>query len=50
MPSEKSPYLYDLRVIQRNLEKGLISQKEYEKLLADLEDAKGNVAPDEGEE
>jgi hypothetical protein len=50
MPTEKSPYIYDLRVIQRNLERGLITQKEYEKLLADLEDRKDNVAEPEGEE
>lgn len=51
MPQEKNPYLYDVRTLQRNLEKGLITQKEYDKVLADLADMKDNVAEtEEGED
>lgn len=46
MPTDKKDFLYDSRVLLRNLEKGAISQKEYDKFMADLEDVKNNVAKD----
>ncbi len=47
---EKNDVLYDIRVLKRNLEKGAISQKEYDKFLVDLEDAAPNVAKQEPDE
>jgi len=34
--------VFDVRILERNLEKGLISREEYEKYLQALDDAEGN--------
>jgi len=34
--------LVDKRIIERNIEKGLISQEQYEQHLADLDDREGS--------
>lgn len=40
--------LYDRRVVERNIKKGLVSRKDYEKWLKSLPDASTNMAsPDE---
>ncbi len=41
--------LFDVRILERNLQKGLITQEEYEKHLADLDDAEENAAVIEAE-
>jgi len=44
----KNPRLFDRRVVERNIKKGLITRKDYEKYLKSLEDMAGNIAsPDE---
>ena len=47
----KNLRLYDRRTIERNIKKGLITRKDYEKFLKSLEDAKekgvmGSEVPD----
>jgi len=37
--SEKSAKLFDLRIVERNIQKGLVSRKEYEEYLAGLDDS-----------
>lgn len=37
--SDKNPKLYDLRVVERNIQKGLITRKEYEEYLSKLDDS-----------
>ena len=51
----KNLRLYDRRTIERNIKKGLITRKDYEKFLKSLEDAKekgviGEEAPDLADE
>jgi len=41
----KDVRLFDLRTIERNIKRGLITRKEYERHLKSLPDASGNVAP-----
>lgn len=41
--------LFDVRVLERNLQKGLITEEEYEKHLADLEDVEENATVIEAE-
>jgi hypothetical protein len=41
--------LFDVRILERNLSKGLITQQEYEKYLDDLDDAEENAAVIEAE-
>jgi hypothetical protein len=36
---------YDLRTLERNFKRGILSRKEYEKHLKSLPDAKDKVAP-----
>ncbi|HEY8429813.1 MAG TPA: hypothetical protein VIL20_15620 [Sandaracinaceae bacterium] len=36
-------FLIDRRVVQRNIAKGLVDAKEYEKYLAELPDVQGNA-------
>jgi hypothetical protein len=44
----KNPRLFDRRVVERNIKKGLITRKDYEKHLKSLADTAGNIAsPDE---
>jgi hypothetical protein len=47
----KNPRLFDRRVVERNIKKGLITRKDYEKHLKSLADVAGNIAsPDERQE
>jgi hypothetical protein len=39
------PRLFDLRNVERNIKRGLITRKDYEKYLKSLEDAKDKIAP-----
>ncbi len=41
--------IYDVRILERNLAKGLLSREDYEKHLAELEDAEGNSVKLEAE-
>jgi hypothetical protein len=44
----KNPRLFDRRVVERNIKKGLVTRKDYEKHLKALADVAGNIAsPDE---
>jgi hypothetical protein len=44
----KNPRLFDRRVVERNIKKGLITRKDYEKHLKSLSDVATNIAsPDE---
>jgi len=38
-------FLLDKRVVGRNIEKGLVDKKEYQKALKSLADAEGNAEP-----
>jgi hypothetical protein len=40
----KNPRLFDRRVVERNIKKGLITRKDYEKHLKALSDVAGNIA------
>ena len=53
MATRDDSKLYDVRTLERNLRKGLISKKEYEKYLKALPDREANAAiskPDESKE
>jgi len=41
-------HVYDTRILERNLKRGLISRKDYEKFLKTLPDSKDKVKPPEG--
>jgi len=44
----KNPKLFDRRIVERNIKKGLITRKDYDKHLKALADVAGNIAaPDE---
>jgi hypothetical protein len=45
----KDARLFDIRTVERNIKRGLINRKEYERFLKALPDATGNVAPPESE-
>jgi hypothetical protein len=45
----KDARLFDTRTVERNIKRGLITRKEYERFLKSLPDAGGNVAPAESE-
>jgi hypothetical protein len=45
----KDVHLFDLRTVERNIKRGLITRKEYERFLKSVPDAAGNVAPAETE-
>ena len=47
--SEKDKKLFDRRVVERNIDKGLITREEYEEHLESLEDAEDNAEPIEAE-
>jgi hypothetical protein len=40
----KDARLFDLRTVERNIKRGLITRKEYERFLKSLEDASAKVA------
>ena len=40
----KNPRLFDRRIVERNIKKGLITRKDYEKHLKSLADVAGNIA------
>lgn len=42
---EKSPRLFDSRTIERNIRKGLITRKDYDKYLKSLPDVTDKIAP-----
>lgn len=42
--TEKNPKLFDLRVVERNIEKGLITRDEYQAHLDGLADSQDNAA------
>ena len=43
----KNVRLFDRRVVERNIKKGLITRKDYEKHLKSLSDVGGNIASPE---
>jgi hypothetical protein len=43
----KDPRLFDVRIVERNIKRGLITRKEYERLLKSLDDVAGKVAEPE---
>ena len=45
MSKKFDPALFDQRVVLRNLEKGLIKQKEYDAYLAKLQDLEEQASP-----
>jgi hypothetical protein len=45
----KDVRLFDLRTIERNIKRGLITRKEYERFLKSLPDAAEKIAPSEAE-
>jgi hypothetical protein len=45
----KDARLFDTRTIERNIKRGIITRKEYERFLKALPDAATNVAPAEAE-
>ena len=42
--------LYDVRLMERHLRKGILTQKDIEKYMKSLPDRKDNVATDSGED
>ena len=49
--SDKNPVrIYDVRTLERNLRRGLLSKKDYEKFLKSLPDRSDNAAPVRPEE
>jgi hypothetical protein len=46
-----SPALFDRRIVERNIKRGLTTRKDYEKYLKSLPDVAGNIkSPDEGQQ
>jgi len=45
----KDARLFDTRTVERNIKRGIITRKEYERFLKSLADAAPNVAPAETE-
>ena len=45
----KDVRLFDLRTVERNIKRGLITRKEYERHLKSLRDASDNVSPPEAD-
>lgn len=43
----KNVRLFDRRVVERNIKKGLTTRKDYERYLKSLEDRQGNILPPE---
>ncbi len=46
----KDPRLFDLRVVERNIKRGLVTRKEHERFLKSLPDVADKVAPAEPDE
>jgi hypothetical protein len=44
-PDAKNPRLFDVRTVERNIKKGLITRKDYEKFLKSLNDSSEKVVP-----
>jgi hypothetical protein len=42
------PHNYDTRTVERNIKRGVISRKDYEKFLKSIPDSKDKVRPPEG--
>jgi hypothetical protein len=40
----RNPRLFDRRIVERNIKKGLLSRKDYEKHLKSLPDVASNIA------
>lgn len=49
MPADKKDRLFDVRTVERNIEKGLITREEYNEYLESLEDASDKSAVIEAE-
>ncbi len=49
MSDTKNERLFDRRVVERNIAKGLITREEYQEYLDNLEDAEENAAKIEAE-
>ncbi len=45
----KEVRLFDLRTVERNIKRGLITRKDYERFLKSLPDASDNTLPPEPE-
>jgi hypothetical protein len=45
----KDVRLFDLRTVERNIKRGLITRKEYERFLKSLHDAGDKIIPSEAE-
>lgn len=45
----KDARLFDLRTVERNIKRGVITRKDYERYLKSLPDAGTNVAPAEAD-
>lgn len=45
----KDARLFDLRTVERNIKRGLITRKDYERFLKSLADASDKVIPSEAE-
>jgi hypothetical protein len=45
----KDVRLFDLRTIERNIKRGLITRKEYERFLKTLPDSADKIVPSEAE-
>ena len=43
-PDAKNPRLFDVRTVERNIKKGLVTRKDYEKYLKSLGDAAEKAA------
>jgi hypothetical protein len=41
--SDRSDHVFDKRIVERNIKKGLITRKQYEERLAALPDVEGNA-------
>ncbi len=41
----KDPRLFDRRIVERNIKRGVITRKDYEKFLKSLDDAANKIAP-----
>ena len=45
MATQREMHLLDIRIVERNLEKGLLSRKDYAKYLKDLPDVGDKAEP-----
>ena len=44
---EKKDFLFDSRLIKRNLQRGIISQKDYDRFIKELPDCEGQYEEDQ---